>query len=232
MKVDRKRLFATVRGSLFGGKLRQEQVDGIECILDECEQRGITDTRWIAYILGTTYHETAKTMQPIEEYGKGRGRAYGKPHPRTGKIYYGRGFVQITWYDNYYKMERILNIPLTAKPELALDPKIAAKIIVEGMTRGESFDGDFTGHHLGMYFNDEDTDWVGARRIVNGLDRANDIATYSQKFHRALVLVPDDRVPPTTVVNDGVSEKTAAVWAFLAALAAAAGTVLYNIFGG
>jgi hypothetical protein len=35
-------------------------------------------------------------MQPIEEYGKGRGMPYGKPDPTTGQVYYGRGFVQLT----------------------------------------------------------------------------------------------------------------------------------------
>ncbi len=29
-------------------------------------------------MLATVYHETAKTMQPIEEYGRGVGRDYGK----------------------------------------------------------------------------------------------------------------------------------------------------------
>jgi len=35
-------------------------------------------------------------MQPIEEYGKGKGMKYGSPDPETGQTYYGRGFVQTT----------------------------------------------------------------------------------------------------------------------------------------
>ena len=53
------------------------------------------DLRWLAYILATDYHETAYTMQPIEEYGKGAGYDYGEPDPVTGEIYFGTGLVQL-----------------------------------------------------------------------------------------------------------------------------------------
>ena len=54
----------------------------------------MSDTRWLAYMLATTFHETAYQMWPIEEYGKGSGRYYGTPDPETGETDYGRGFVQ------------------------------------------------------------------------------------------------------------------------------------------
>jgi putative chitinase len=35
------------------------------------------------------------------EYGKGKGKAYGRIHKDTGKAYYGRGIIQNTWRDAY-----------------------------------------------------------------------------------------------------------------------------------
>ena len=192
--VNRKKLFDTIRQPLFKGKLSQPQVDGIETILKACDKWKIADPRWIAYILGTTYHETAKTMQPIEEYGKGKGKPYGgkidvngKPYTTPDKLYFGRGYVQITWLSNYKKMGKILSLPLAEQPELALISGIAADIMLEGMTKGKSSFGDFTGKSLEDYFNAHKTDWVGARVIINGKDKAEKIAKESQIFYKGLI---------------------------------------------
>jgi hypothetical protein len=98
MNFDRKVYFDCVRASLFSGSMSQDQVEGQEAILGEWELQGqiegppMTDLRWLAYMLATTFHETSKEMQPIEEYGKGSGQSYGKEDPQTGQTYYGRGF--------------------------------------------------------------------------------------------------------------------------------------------
>lgn len=39
----------------------------IDKIFDYWELKGYTDQRWLAYILGTAYRESAKTMTPIRE---------------------------------------------------------------------------------------------------------------------------------------------------------------------
>lgn len=191
--LDRKYFFDSIRDSLFNGKLNQQQVQGIEAILNEWEKRELNDLRWLAYIFATVYHETAKTMQPIEEYGKGKGRKYGKKLKRTGitytlpdKLYYGRGYVQLTWYENYETMGRLLHIDLLNQPELALLPEVAAEIMFEGMTKGNSNFGDFTGKSLEMYFNDKKENPINARRIINGTDKADLIAMYYYKFKQAL----------------------------------------------
>ena len=178
--MDRNKFFNCIGKNIFG-KLTQAQVDSINAILDECL---MLDNRQTAYVLGTAYHETAHTMLAIEEYGKGKGRRYGKkikmsgePYESPDKLYYGRGFVQLTWYENYEMMGKILNLPLLEQPELALDTKIAAKILVTGMRYGL-----FTGKSLDDYFNSLKEDWINARRIVNGLDCANKIAGYSKQF--------------------------------------------------
>lgn len=193
MKLNRKYFFDTIRAALFKTGIKQKQVDGMNAIINRWEATGLTDLRWLAYMLATTYHETAKTMQPIEEYGKGKGYRYGKKIKRSGipytlpdKLYYGRGYVQLTWYENYETMGRLLGIDLLGSPELALHPSIAADIMFEGMTKGNSNFGDFTGKSLEHYFNDKKEDWVNARRIINGTDKADLIAGYGKKFMAAL----------------------------------------------
>lgn len=170
-------------------KFSQNQVDSLTCIFDTWDQSGHTDLRWLAYMLATTYHETAYRMLPIEEYGKGRGRKYGSKIKRSGAsyqlpdvIYYGRGFVQLTWFENYELMGRLLNVDLLNHPELALTVQVATRILFEGMTKGASSFGDFTGKCLEMYFSPTIEDPTGARRIINGSDRAEKIAGHYKNF--------------------------------------------------
>lgn len=191
--INRAKFFDSVRASLFANKLRVTQVDGMEAILDGWDSRSHTDLRWLAYMLATTYHETAKTMQPIEEYGKGAGRPYGKkikqsgqPYTTPDKLYYGRGFVQLTWYENYEKMGKLLSVDLLNRPEIALALDVSTDVLFEGMLKEDSNFGDFTGRCLEQYFNDKTEDWVNARKIINGLDKAELIAGYGKKFLEAL----------------------------------------------
>ena len=106
---DRDIFFGEVRDALFSGAMSQEQVDGKSVILAVWEyQAGGTpmeDQRWLAYMLATTFHETAEKMWPIEN-GDGAGKSYGQPDPDTGETYYGRGYVQLTWRENYAKASR------------------------------------------------------------------------------------------------------------------------------
>ncbi|ACE93042.1 hypothetical protein AMC90_CH04053 [Rhizobium phaseoli] len=61
--------FSCVPRAPFGGSLWQSQVDGLNKILDEWERRGLSDVRWLAYMLATTFHETGGKMQPVREAG-------------------------------------------------------------------------------------------------------------------------------------------------------------------
>ena len=191
--MNRQVFFDEIRHSLFSDRITKNQIDGLNFKLAAWEKSGLTDIRWLAYMLATSYHETARTMQPIEEYGKGRGKPYGqklrhdrKPYTFPDKLYYGRGDVQLTWYENYETMGKLLGIPLLEQPELALKPDISAKIMIEGMTKGKSNRGDFTGVSLENYFSATKDDPVHARRIINGLDKANLIAGYHDKFLTAI----------------------------------------------
>ena len=191
--INKTKFYDKIRATLFAGRLLAPQVAGIDYIISCWMASGLRDLRWLAYMFATVFHETARTMQPIEEYGKGRNYRYGQKVKRSGvpynkpdKIYYGRGYVQLTWFENYELMGRLLNIDLLRNPELALRPDIAARIMFEGMTKGASSFGDFTGRCLEQYFNATTEDWVNARKIINGLDKAETIAEYGKRFYEAL----------------------------------------------
>ncbi len=68
--------FSIVRSDLFNGKISTKQFEGLDNIIKGFKAKDLSDKRWLAYMLATVYHETAKTMQPIEEYGRGVGRDY------------------------------------------------------------------------------------------------------------------------------------------------------------
>ena len=175
----------------FNTKLTQGQVDGLESILNSIEQDpDITDVRWAAYMMATVKHECADKWQPIEEYGKGKGRKYGNPVTVKGSdgksytnVYYGRGYVQLTWDYNYKSLSTAigLNDSLYINPALALDPVDAYKIMSYGMRHGT-----FTSKKLADYIHDSACDYKNARRIINGLDKWDIIQGYAQKLQKVL----------------------------------------------
>jgi len=197
--IDREVFYDEIR-TMFG-KLTQKQVDGMDGIFDAIEENNVTSIRHMAYIFATSYHETAKRMYAVREglatsdasarrIVSKMGYRYARPDAtsdrkdnlkKTGHVYYGRGHVQLTWADNYLKVGRIIGQPLHANPDLALDDKISAQILVVGMMKGL-----YTGKSLGKYFNANTNDPVGARRIVNGIDKKHLIADYHNKFLVAL----------------------------------------------
>lgn len=197
-QINRDKFYGFIKCSFFSKGLSQKQVDSINVILDKWEASALTDRRFLAYMLATAYHETGNTMLPIEEYGKGRGLDYGKKlkmgggknkriaYTKPNKLYYGRGYVQLTWYENYELMGRLLGVDLLNKPELALEPKVAVDIMFEGMLKAASSFGDFTGRSLEQYFNSKVDDPLNARRIINGTDKAELIRDYYIKFLEAL----------------------------------------------
>lgn len=143
-----------------------DQFVGFNQIISKFFEVGLTDIRWLAYILATTWHETAFTMKPITEYGS---IDYLKSKPYWP--YIGRGFVQITHRENYLKYG------IAENPEKALDTEVAVYILIHGMVNGV-----FTGRKLGNYFNDQSNDAFNARKIINGLDKANKIKEYHDQF--------------------------------------------------
>jgi len=195
--INKNDFFKEVRNSLFDGKLSQSQVEGMEEIIDywfsKYSERPLSQ---LAYILATSYHETGKKLQPINEWGSNSYffKMYdiegNRPHvaKELGNIlkgdgikFRGRGDIQLTGRRNYKYWGEKLNLNLTKNPELVLTNKISKQILIEGMILGS-----FTTKKLDDYINTEKTDFINARRIVNRLDKAKLIKSYAKKFLNAL----------------------------------------------
>jgi putative chitinase len=210
MGINRSFFFDHLGTTLYRNGLLQAQVEGHEALLDDWETRHAEkDDRWLAYILATVYHETGRAMQPVVEnlnysgerllavfpsrFTPEEARLYARQPERIanrvygGKLgngdeasgdgwrYRGRGLVQITGRDNYRKFG------LANDPDQALAPDIAIRLLVEGMINGA-----YTGKRLADYFHGDEADWVNARKIINRLDRAVDIAGYAKSYYASI----------------------------------------------
>ncbi len=162
--------FDRIRLAVFGGKMTQSQVSGINKILAYRESTWpkMSDDE-LAYVLATVTHETGFKMQPITEWGS--------PQYLKSKKYWpwiGRGLIQITWKTNYLKFG-------IKDPESALTWPVALDVAFRGMIFGM-----FTGKKLSDYIKPGKTlDYVGARAIINGTDRAQLVAHYANAYQNA-----------------------------------------------
>jgi peptidoglycan hydrolase-like protein with peptidoglycan-binding domain len=163
-------------------------------IVRECKRQGLTLTSQIAYVLATVQHETNNTFKPVREAywltEDWRRRNLTRYYP-----YYGRGYVQLTWDYNYKKYGDVIGINLLDDPDKIMDPNIALFILVDGMSKGR-----FTGKKLGTYVNASQTNFVGARVVVNDHDKDRLIADYAENWQRqiaSLESVPLEEVPGT-----------------------------------
>lgn len=169
--------FAAVRQ--ITGPLDNMQVTTINDLLSAAAHWPIG---WLAYGLATAWHEAR--LKPIPEWGKGKGRPYAAPG-KYGQPQYGRGLVQITWDRNYEWADKALGLDgsLLKNFDRALEPEIATAILVKGMETGA-----FTGKKLADYIPSRGTpsQFGNARRIINGTDKAAQIAGYAEAFQGAL----------------------------------------------
>jgi len=164
------------------GRLTTLQVEGLNFLLEDCSAAG-WGLAWTAYGLATAKWETAGTLQPVRE-------AYWKSEEwrRRNLRYfpwYGRGYVQLTWRGNYEAMGRRLGVDLLGDRDLAMDPDIAGDIMVDGMQNGV-----FTGKSLDTYLPRSGAGgtpgFTNARRIINGTDKAHEIAVIANKMQLCL----------------------------------------------
>lgn len=159
----------------------QRQVDNINLIIEKCNKYELTAVQ-TAYVLATAYHEgynpsvANSRITSIREFGGAKYLQSKKYYP-----YYGRGFVQLTWLENYRKESKRLGVDFVNNPDLVLNEEYASDILVHGMKNGS-----FTGKKLSDYINNATKDYDGARRIINGVDKKELIAGYAMKFEKCI----------------------------------------------
>lgn len=173
------------------GKLSQTQVDTVLSVLGSAAHWPVG---WLAYGLATAWHESR--LMPIHEAGGPKYLAKydtGELARRLGNTpeadgdgikYAGRGLVQLTGLANYRKAGKYLGLDLVSDPDLALVPVNAAKILVWGMETGA-----FTARKLSDFIGERGTipDFINARRIINGTDKAGVIAEYASSIQDAII---------------------------------------------
>lgn len=169
-------------------------------IIEECRVKDVLRNQ-CAYILATSQWETKHTHEPVREayYLGDDAEAYRKK--KAYYPYYGRGLVQLTWDYNYKKADDQLGLggKLLNDLDLALDSELAVKIIIVGM-----MEGWFTGRALPTYITLKRSDFYNARRVVNGTDKAAEIANLAVAYDEWLLTYgygvdEDTPAPPTTL---------------------------------
>lgn len=153
-------------------------------------------------------HEYGSHKYFVQRYGSQTavGRRLGNDTPEEGATYAGVGDVQLTGETNFEKAEAAIRqeypeliadfeartgkrFDLTVgdqpndelDPQNAGDPAIAYAIMSFGMRTGM-----FTGRKLSDYLWDGRHDYRNARRIINGIDKADTIAGYANTFEGIL----------------------------------------------
>lgn len=147
----------------------------IAAIRDECIAQRVGLPAQVAYVLATTQWETAKTFRPVKE-AFWKSEAWRRDNLRYFP-FYGRGYVQLTWKTNYETYSNLLGVDLVADPDLALDPPTSLFVLVHGFKTGT-----FTGRKITDFIDAGRTDFVNARRCINGMDNAHAIAELAEAF--------------------------------------------------
>ncbi len=188
-----------------------------ELIVSTCKAYGLLRNQ-AAYVLATADHETNATFMPVREaYWVKNAEQWRKRNLRYYP-WYGRGFVQLTWEANYKKAGDKIGVDLIKDPDAAMQPDHAAKILVLGMVEGW-----FTGKKLSDYITLKTSEFVSARRIINGTDKDDEIAALAIKYDAELRkagygVEPSKPVPQATAPKSSKGP-LAAIGAGLAALA-------------
>lgn len=203
--ADYGKFYDFLRGNkMLGPKIDAKEFEGCDRIIRACAVAG-WPVSYTAYALATAYHETAHTMQPIKEIGgtayftrmydingnrPAKARELGNLSPGDGAKYAGRGYVQLTGKKNYQRATDKLralgyDVDLVAQPDRAMEPEIAAVIMVYGMLEGwfttRKLPDDLPAHGpAGRQA------FVLSRDIINGTDKDDEIAAYAVDFQTGL----------------------------------------------
>lgn len=181
--IDKDLFFDNLRKSgLFGDRLSPEEFAGVNAIFDAAIAANFK-LSWLAYALATAYHETNRTMQPVKE-------AYWlsedwRMRNLSYSPYYGRGFVQLTWLNNYKRASVLCGVDFVKEPDKVLTIEYSAKIMIDGMLNGW-----FTNYNLPNRLPDiiaTIEQFESARKIINGVDKKHSIAIIANNFQDILL---------------------------------------------
>lgn len=133
-------------------------------LLDALNKQGLLQTPVVVGALATVATECS--FRPVEEafYLKPESKRmhyfdttkYGKVDPQTGKRYFGRGFIQLTWRSNYEKYGKLLGLDLVHHPELCQQLHTASRVLAAYFQQ------------CGVDVACKAQDWELVRRRVNG----------------------------------------------------------------
>lgn len=149
-------------------------------IIEAARAEGLTKPQ-IAYVLATADHESAG-FSTLEEFASGEqyeGRkSLGNNKPGDGPRFKGRGYVQLTGRKNYTAYANRSGIKLVNLPFVLMNwASLSVYVIVDGMMRGA-----YTGRKLDEFVNATKQDFRNARRVVNGVDKAEKIAAQARQW--------------------------------------------------
>jgi len=256
--LNRDVFYREIRGSLFRGRFSQKQVEGINNLLAVWDEHyaGNHPDEFLAASLGTTYHETGATMQPIKERGgpKYFHRMYdirgARPHkaeelgnryPGDGAKYAGRGYVQATGRNNARKLSKLISdllgvtVDFEDNPDLLMVPEYAAHALFLGCITGL-----YTGRGWSFYIRSSPaslSEYRNSRRVVNGMDRASLIAGYCVAFSEAIataraagdVMIGTPVLPaPTT---DKPKSSSTTLWSVIGGALSTIGGAVSSVIG-
>lgn len=217
MTMNRDVFFATLRrrnSGVFGTRIFQPQVEGVEAILDECERVGC-DLGQTAYILATGYGESGGKMQPVREnmtYTKApqirktwptrfKTDAAAQPYVRNpvalaNKVYNGRMGNRPGTNDGWdnrgtglFQMTGADNMHKVAKAYGMPVEDVPEKLMTMPFSAnvGVKFmmEGRATGKRLDQYVSGNKRDYLGARAVWGGVHPKKYVA-YAEAFEKAL----------------------------------------------
>lgn len=138
-----------------------------EMLQNELMAKGIYTKMTMIGAIATVRVEVGKAFLPIREYASGQayeGRLdLGNTVSGDGVKYKGRGYIQLTGRANYANYGKKLGIDLVNNPDLALNPDVGIKILVQY----------FIDRGVNKALNDNNL--VLARKLVNGGSNGLDV---------------------------------------------------------
>jgi len=189
MSFDKGAFYTAVRHGILGPTIEPNELAGCEAILAAMEG---TPVSHCAYALATAFKETNGTMQPVSEaYWVKNAEAWRKAHLRYYP-WYGRDYVQTTWQKNYARVDAEAATAGLIKPgDILANPALIARLDIAAMTIRKGMEGGwFTGRSLPQHLPERlgtVAQFEQARRIINGMDCAHQIALFAMQFQDALV---------------------------------------------